>query len=316
MGERRKEISRAEPRTRRSDLPAPRPYKGLDLWRVPSTATTTAAKGNDERDSGLPLAPQRPVARPARVPTSEILDVDDLRRSSLAPPDPHLFEGTASQTTAGGQGVPGATPMRASAPLQNPTTPSHDARLYIPESVRPVIRDSVDDEVDVRTFTRRTNPLVAIGITAGALLALALMVLAATRKFHTAAEQSTLARAAEERQRVESQWGGQGDTASPAGALATPGGTARPDIQLAQDRAAEGLSAMGRDLAGCTRKRVKEARVMVTLLPTGEVGGAVVQNHPLDGTPAEACIVEKVKSLRVPAFQGEPITVVKDVKLR
>jgi hypothetical protein len=54
----------------------------------------------------------------------------------------------------------------------------------------------------------------------------------------------------------------------------------------------------------------------VTLLPSGEVGGAVVQSQPIDGTPAETCIVEKVKTLRVPAIQGEPITVVTDVKLR
>lgn len=55
------------------------------------------------------------------------------------------------------------------------------------------------------------------------------------------------------------------------------------------------------------------ARVAVTFAPAGNVISAVIDSGPFVGTPAGGCVASKFRSVRVPAFTGEQVTVHKSV---
>jgi hypothetical protein len=58
------------------------------------------------------------------------------------------------------------------------------------------------------------------------------------------------------------------------------------------------------------------ARVLVTFAPSGRVHSAQVVGSPFQGTRTGACIARAFKGLNVPAFDGEPVQVTKDVSIR
>jgi predicted Zn finger-like uncharacterized protein len=55
------------------------------------------------------------------------------------------------------------------------------------------------------------------------------------------------------------------------------------------------------------------ARVAVTFSPAGSVTAAVIESGPLVGTSAGGCVASKFRTVRVPTFTGEPVTVHKTV---
>jgi predicted Zn finger-like uncharacterized protein len=55
------------------------------------------------------------------------------------------------------------------------------------------------------------------------------------------------------------------------------------------------------------------ARIAVTFAPSGNVTDAVIDSGPFVGTPAGACVASKFRSVHVPAFTGDPITVKKTI---
>jgi hypothetical protein len=57
------------------------------------------------------------------------------------------------------------------------------------------------------------------------------------------------------------------------------------------------------------------ARVLVTFLPTGKVKAATVRGAPFADTPEGECIAGRFRSLRVPPFDGDNVTVRKLVTL-
>lgn len=57
------------------------------------------------------------------------------------------------------------------------------------------------------------------------------------------------------------------------------------------------------------------ARVKVVFAPSGEVDSASVDNPPFAGTPVGGCIATAFRALRVPAFDGDPVTLEKSVEI-
>jgi hypothetical protein len=78
------------------------------------------------------------------------------------------------------------------------------------------------------------------------------------------------------------------------------------------------LAAGAAQAAGCRQPDDPEggARVLVTFAPSGRVQSAQVVGSPFQGTRTGACIARAFKGLNVPAFDGEPVVVTKDVTIR
>lgn len=55
--------------------------------------------------------------------------------------------------------------------------------------------------------------------------------------------------------------------------------------------------------------------VSVTILPSGEVGSAIVDQPPFAGTGVGACIAAQFRAMRVPKFRGGPVKVGRSFRL-
>jgi hypothetical protein len=77
------------------------------------------------------------------------------------------------------------------------------------------------------------------------------------------------------------------------------------------------LSAAAAQAAGCKQPDdpAGGARVTVTFSPSGRVMSAQVVGPPFQGTKTGACIATAFRGLTVPAFDGDPIAVTKEVNL-
>jgi hypothetical protein len=77
------------------------------------------------------------------------------------------------------------------------------------------------------------------------------------------------------------------------------------------------LAAGAAQAAACKQPDDPEggARVLVTFAPSGRVQSAQVVGSPFQGTRTGACIARAFKGLTVPAFDGEPVVVTKDVSI-
>lgn len=85
------------------------------------------------------------------------------------------------------------------------------------------------------------------------------------------------------------------------------------------DKVAAGAALEQVDLGKCRVPTAPrgEGHVKLTFDPSGSVKEAVVDAGPFLATPAVAkCIGEQYKKVKVPAFQGEPVTVGKTFRLR
>jgi predicted Zn finger-like uncharacterized protein len=55
------------------------------------------------------------------------------------------------------------------------------------------------------------------------------------------------------------------------------------------------------------------ARIAVTFAPSGQATNAVIESGPFVGTAAGTCVASKFRTVRVPAFSGEPVQVHKSI---
>ncbi|HKQ68046.1 MAG TPA: hypothetical protein VJT73_01840, partial [Polyangiaceae bacterium] len=71
----------------------------------------------------------------------------------------------------------------------------------------------------------------------------------------------------------------------------------------------------GQRAAGCRTidAPAGAARLAITFAPTGRVTSAVIDSGPFAGTPAGACVVSKFRTVQVPPFDGESVTVHKTI---
>jgi hypothetical protein len=91
-----------------------------------------------------------------------------------------------------------------------------------------------------------------------------------------------------------------------------------PADQLATAKAiARAMTRGSRRAASCRGAASSSgtAHIAVTFLPSGDVKTATVRGAPFAGTAEGECIVGKFRSLRVPPFTGDNVTVHKDLAL-
>jgi hypothetical protein len=88
-----------------------------------------------------------------------------------------------------------------------------------------------------------------------------------------------------------------------------------PDIDFNKEAARQALEEAGQRAASCRTidTPAGSARIAVTFAPAGNVTAAVVESGPFVGTTAGGCVASKFRSVRVPAFTGDPITVHKSI---
>lgn len=86
------------------------------------------------------------------------------------------------------------------------------------------------------------------------------------------------------------------------------------------DRAAAKASLTAAAAVASRCKHADEAagggRVSVTFAPTGRVTTTRLVSGPLQSTPTGSCMVRAFRSVSVPPFSGDPVTVTKDVSIR
>ncbi|WP_437578661.1 hypothetical protein [Sorangium sp. So ce887] len=84
-----------------------------------------------------------------------------------------------------------------------------------------------------------------------------------------------------------------------------------------QSAASSALASAAAAAAGCTGEGLTgTARVAVTFSPSGKTMSARVEGGDLVGTATAACIAAAFRSATVPPFEGIPVTVMKQVKIR
>jgi hypothetical protein len=110
--------------------------------------------------------------------------------------------------------------------------------------------------------------------------------------------------------------------ATPPGSPESPAPVASAVLDAASQQATEKAiaRAMGRAsrrAASCrgTSSPAGTAHVTVTFLPSGEVKTTTVRGAPFAGTAEGECIGAKFRSLRVPPFTGDDVTVRRDLML-
>ncbi|WP_437929199.1 hypothetical protein WMF37_07995 [Sorangium sp. So ce291] len=84
-----------------------------------------------------------------------------------------------------------------------------------------------------------------------------------------------------------------------------------------QSAASSALASAAAAAAGCTGEGLTgTARVAVTFSPSGKAMSSRVEGGDLVGTATAACIAAAFRSATVPPFEGIPVTVMKQVKIR
>jgi hypothetical protein len=87
------------------------------------------------------------------------------------------------------------------------------------------------------------------------------------------------------------------------------------EIEFNKEAARQALDDAGQRASACRTidTPAGAARIAVTFAPAGNVTSAVVESGPFVGTAAGGCVASKFKTVRVPAFTGDPITVHKSI---
>lgn len=81
--------------------------------------------------------------------------------------------------------------------------------------------------------------------------------------------------------------------------------------------ASSALASAASVAAGCTEEgRTGTARVAITFAPSGKVMASRVEGGDLVGTATASCIAAAFRNVTVPPFEGIPVTVMKQVKIR
>jgi hypothetical protein len=92
-------------------------------------------------------------------------------------------------------------------------------------------------------------------------------------------------------------------------------GASAQDIEFNKDAARQALEDVGQRAAVCRTidTPAGAARIAVTFAPSGTVTSAIIESGPFVGTSAGGCVASKFRSVHVPAFTGDPVTVHKSV---
>jgi hypothetical protein len=106
----------------------------------------------------------------------------------------------------------------------------------------------------------------------------------------------------------------------PAAQPAAPAAASDPaaggnEIEFNKEAARLAFEDAGQRASGCRTidTPAGPARVVVTFAPNGSVVSAAIESGPLVGTPAGACVVSKLRTMKVPSFTGDAATVKKSV---
>jgi hypothetical protein len=99
--------------------------------------------------------------------------------------------------------------------------------------------------------------------------------------------------------------------------LATTSDAAPQSANDTFDRGAAASALSAVDVQACKRAKgpTGEGHVVVTFGSSGAATTAAVDKAPYAGTPVGQCIAKKFKKAKVPAFQGQPVTVGKTFKI-
>ncbi|NUO50562.1 MAG: hypothetical protein HOV80_17035 [Polyangiaceae bacterium] len=108
--------------------------------------------------------------------------------------------------------------------------------------------------------------------------------------------------------------------AAASSAAAAPAEPPPPPATGGFDRGAA-AAAMGNAMSEASSCRLPDqpsgrAQVTMTFAPSGRVTQVVVNGTPYAGTQAGSCIARAFKSISIPPYAGEPVTVTKSVKVR
>ncbi|WP_437898181.1 hypothetical protein [Sorangium sp. So ce124] len=111
------------------------------------------------------------------------------------------------------------------------------------------------------------------------------------------------------------------ERAKPTGKQPPPGAPLLPakdePARFDQSAASSVLASAAAAAAGCTGEGLTgTARVAVTFAPTGKAMSARVEGGDLVGTATAGCIAAAFRDVAVPPFEGIPVTVMKQVKIR
>jgi hypothetical protein len=74
------------------------------------------------------------------------------------------------------------------------------------------------------------------------------------------------------------------------------------------DAVSEQFDAIERDLPACAPPS-GHGHVLITFATGGTVTSAIVDTAPFKGTPAAACIEQKLKTMRIAPYDGSPVKV-------
>jgi hypothetical protein len=88
-----------------------------------------------------------------------------------------------------------------------------------------------------------------------------------------------------------------------------------PEVEFNKEAARTALEEAGDRAAGCRTvdSPAGAARLAITFAPSGRVTSAVIEGGPFAGTAAGGCVASKFRSVLVPPFSGESVTVHKTV---
>jgi len=91
--------------------------------------------------------------------------------------------------------------------------------------------------------------------------------------------------------------------------------TVSQDIDFNKEAARHALDEAGQRATSCRTIDTPPgaARIAVTFAPSGSVTSATIDSGPFVGTPAGGCVASKFRTVHVPAFTGDPVTVHKSI---
>jgi predicted Zn finger-like uncharacterized protein len=106
--------------------------------------------------------------------------------------------------------------------------------------------------------------------------------------------------------------------APPAEATPTPAVPSEPAGPFNREAAASALTAGAAQASACRKEGDPSgvASVVITFAPSGRVTSANIGGPPFAGTPTGGCIAAALRKVRVPAFDGDRVTVSKTVVIQ
>lgn len=277
------------------DLPASDKAPRGDLPATVTNALDPAATPSDPfipvaRDL-LPesLAPRRETIAPASLPAAG----SGLRvKVSLS----------ATAVVFGAAGALGATLLQGSGPASTSATAMEKCAAIVEQQAEAL---SVPREGE----NARTKPAMAVAEAATA------QAMSASRP----AKRPSLARAAAGAEKAAVTSAAETEAKPKPAASEVPFEATQPAAQTVDSaRAGMAIAAAARGAGACLKpgSGSRSMSVSVRFAPSGMATLALVENGTLRGTPAASCVAQHLRSARVNAFDGPPVTVRTRITLR